>query len=307
MKTKFLNEQQMEEVTNINSMEDFELFGIEDSNDYESYEMEDSSVMDDVFNISDDDINSSLNALENCREKNDPSIAYIKKVRAKSKTKKSISEIADDVVMSYLCNRSDENWKNLQEFFWYGIRQFAIKYVKNFDDAYDMTIETFISAHNKIDTYDPAKGKFSTWLWIICRNNCLGFIREKKKKNIIDNDISNIYDSAIFASPVTNNTDYEVNDNYIIDADATQDLYDIAINEMNNIGGITREILDMKLVKNMKIREIADAKKMNESTVKNILYKGKENLSRIIKVNHKAEYDAYNDDNAYRDNEMYLQ
>ena len=75
---------------------------------------------------------------------------------------------------------------------------------------------------------------------------------------------------------------------------------------MNNIGGITREILDMKLVKNMKIREIADAKKMNESTVKNILYKGKENLSRIIKVNHKAEYDAYNDDNAYRDNEMYL-
>lgn len=304
MKTNFFEQTEQMEVSNINSMEDFELYGDDNSNQFESEN--DSSIMDDVFDISVDDINSSLNAMENCREKNDPSIAYIKKVRAKSKTKKSISEIADEVVMAYLCNKSDENWKNLQEFFWYGIRQFAFKYVKNFDDAYDMTIETFISAHNKIDSYDPSKGKFSTWLWIICRNNCLGFIREQKKKNIIDNDISNIFDSALFSSPMTNNTDYEVSDNYVIDNDSVQDLYDIAINEMNNIGGVTREILDMKLVKNMKIREIAEVKKMNESTVKNILYKGKENLSRIIKVNHKMQYEAYNDSNAYRDNEMYL-
>jgi RNA polymerase sigma-70 factor, ECF subfamily len=267
--------------------------------------MTNESEMDELFNISDNIINFSLNALDNSSVSDDPSTAFIKKVRAKSKTKKSIRQIADEVVTAYLCDKSDKNWQNLQEFFWYGIRQFAFKYVKNLDDAYDMTIETFINAHNKIDSYDPSKAKFSTWLWIICRNNCLGFLREQGKKNIVDNDISSIYDSAMLSAAYDpNDTDYVTNNNDY--DDPVKSLYDISLNEMKNIGGVTQQILEMKLIKDMKIREIADELNMNESTVKNYLYKGKTNLAKILQVNHKDSYEAYIEDNHHRDEYMYM-
>ena len=47
----------------------------------------------------------------------------------------------------------------------------------------------------------------------------------------------------------------------------------------------------MKLVDDMKIREIADQLNMNESTVKNYLYKGKETLETIMKTKHKGLYE----------------
>lgn len=304
MNTKNLNELNMMDMVN-----NFDLMDETSSYVNDSNESVNESEMDEVFNISDDVINTSLNALDHSNAMDDPSTAFVKKIRSKSKTKKSINQIADEVVTAYLCNKSDVNWKNLQEFFWYGIRQFAFKYVKNLDDAYDMTIETFINAHNKIDTYDPSKAKFSTWLWIICRNNCLGFLREQSKKNIVDNDISDIYDSALLASATpmdSDNTNYIVHGTALDDEDPVKNLYDISLNEMKNIGGIAQQILEMKLVKGMKIREIADELNMNESTVKNYLYKSKTNLAKIIQVNHKDSYEAYIDDNAYRDECMYM-
>ena len=43
----------------------------------------------------------------------------------------------------------------------------------------------------------------------------------------------------------------------------------------------------------MKIREIANELGMNESTVKNYLYKGKETLEEIMKTKHKLLYEMF--------------
>ena len=60
-------------------------------------------VNDKLFNISEEEINSSLYALNT------------QKCKAKKKTAKQISE---ELVSDFLTTRSDESWKNLQEYFY---------------------------------------------------------------------------------------------------------------------------------------------------------------------------------------------
>lgn len=266
----------------------------------ENYNSDDTIIteFDTVINVSDEEIKETFDTLKLIND------------NVKNKTiKKTVGQKADEIVNAYLLDRSDKNWTKLQEFFWYGIKQFAKKYVgkNNEDDAYDMTIETFIRALENIDKYDPEKAKFSTWLWTICKNNCLYLINQREKMPTVDNDISDIYDSEMLStSCAQDNSEYKLDENNILENisldDVSTELYNVSIKEMHNIGGLAGQILEMKLVNNLKIREIADKLQMNESTVKNYLYKSKENLSRILKINHKELYNMYIDLNAANEN-----
>ena len=66
-----------------------------------------------------------------------------------------------------------------------------LKMVNNSDDAEDLTLEAFGKAFNRLNQYTP-NFAFSTWLFKIATNNCIDFLR-KKKKNVmsIDNRVSN--------------------------------------------------------------------------------------------------------------------
>lgn len=63
-----------------------------------------------------------------------------------------------------------------------------LKMVNNKDDADDLTIEAFGKAFNRLGQYTPNYA-FSTWLFKIASNNCIDFIR-KKKKNVLSIDRS---------------------------------------------------------------------------------------------------------------------
>ena len=66
-----------------------------------------------------------------------------------------------------------------------------LKMVHNNDDAEDLTLEAFGKAFSRLNQYTP-NFAFSTWLFKIATNNCIDFLR-KKKKNVmsIDNRIEN--------------------------------------------------------------------------------------------------------------------
>ena len=55
-----------------------------------------------------------------------------------------------------------------------------LKMVNNRDDAEDLTIEAFGKAFKNIQQYTPDYA-FSTWLFKIASNNCIDFIRRKRK------------------------------------------------------------------------------------------------------------------------------
>lgn len=62
-----------------------------------------------------------------------------------------------------------------------------LKMVNNKDDADDLTIEAFGKAFNKLHQYTPNYA-FSTWLFKIASNNCIDFIRKKKKNFVLSLD-----------------------------------------------------------------------------------------------------------------------
>lgn len=58
-----------------------------------------------------------------------------------------------------------------------------LKMVNNKDDAEDLTIEAFGKAFKRLHQYTP-NFAFSTWLFKIATNNCVDFLRKKRKDTL---------------------------------------------------------------------------------------------------------------------------
>jgi len=221
----------------------------------------------------------------------------------KSKSKRKSKKPIEEIVNSYISTRSEKDWSELMAYYWWGIHSYAYKFTQNMDIAYDLTIETFIQAYEVIDQYNPEKGKFSTWLWVICRNKCLSFLSRKKKNEcIVNNDISEVFESEMNNPMFVNNEldlmDFVPNDLGEMEChsigDADRDLYNILIEESRNFkDDDIRNILLMRFVEQQKLVEISKKLDIKLSSVKNKYYKACDNLARIIKVNHKDAYERY--------------
>lgn len=213
-------------------------------------------------------------------------------------TKSSQSKKDDKLVREYISNPTREKFNKLWERYYFGIKGYAYKFMHNWDQAEDIAIQTFARAWEQKEKYDINKAKYSTWLYIICKNMCLGEINLKKKQNIINTDISDMYDSTLLKNHQGNRTDkqYIMENNELV-ANTKDDIimktYDASLNEIDKLGKMYSKIMRMKYVEDLKIREIAEQLNMNESTVKNYLYKGKEIINSVMKNKHKHLYEMY--------------
>lgn len=62
-----------------------------------------------------------------------------------------------------------------------GIQRYVYNMVRNPETSEDLTQEVFISAYNKLYTFNK-EYKFSTWLFQIAKNKTIDYIRKNKKK-----------------------------------------------------------------------------------------------------------------------------
>lgn len=232
-----------------------------------------------------------------------------KKKRKSHKDKKTDREL----VQEFLNNPTHEHFNVLFLRFYYGLRKYAFGIVKEFDIATDIVISTFEIAWDKWQSYDSEKGEFSTWLYRICRNACLLYLKDKKKRNLIDQDINSCFDAiyntdaainGIVTSVEINCTNpaeqFVVNDNNeieIIDKnDITKKLCDASVYEITHMKDYkTSNILKEKLLHNKKIKDIAEQMNENESNIKNKLYAGKRELSYILQTKYGDLFEMYLD------------
>lgn len=54
------------------------------------------------------------------------------------------------------------------------------------DDAEDIAQEAFVKAYLQIKSYDPAHGRFSTWLYKIATNTAIDFLRKHQRKVVVE-------------------------------------------------------------------------------------------------------------------------
>lgn len=247
-----------------------------------------------LFNPDDTSINDANILLD------DPS-THMESTGKEKKKKKPQSEIDKELVTAFYNDQTHENFNKLWERFYYGVKSYAYRFVHNLEMADEMACMTFARAWEYKSMYDPNQANFSTWIYTICRNLCLAELYRIKKDNYVPQDISELYDSDKLQNnivSVSDNTQYVVTHGEVVantPDDITREIYNTSVMEIENLGGNFAKVLQMKFIEDMKIREIAEELDMNESTVKNYLYKGKEMLNKVMKRKHKNLYDMYID------------
>jgi RNA polymerase sigma-70 factor (ECF subfamily) len=112
----------------------------------------------------------------------------------KEKLLSNLSEKAQEdyeLVLRATKNKDQQAFSDLMDKYKDPIYYMLLKMVNNNDDAEDLTLEAFGKAFNRLNQYTP-NFAFSTWLFKIATNNCIDFLR-KKKKNVmsINNRVSN--------------------------------------------------------------------------------------------------------------------
>lgn len=125
----------------------------------------------------------------------------------------------------------------------------------------DLAQDTFIKAWRNIGSF-RAMSSFQTWLMRIAYNVFYDYVRSRKTTSDIDN----------VAEPMTNG-----NSNPSLQMDLYHALSLLKPNE--------RTCITLQLVDGYKIDQIAKITDMKEGTVKSILFRGKEKLTKYLKQN----------------------
>ena len=125
----------------------------------------------------------------------------------------------------------------------------------------DLAQDTFIKAWRNIGSF-RAMSSFQTWLMRIAYNVFYDYVRSRKTTSDIDN----------VAEPMTNG-----NSNPSLQMDLYHSLSLLKPDE--------RTCITLQLVDGYKIDQIAKITDMKEGTVKSILFRGKEKLTKYLKQN----------------------
>ena len=151
-----------------------------------------------------------------------------------------------------------------------------LKMVNNNDDAEDLTIEAFGKAFNRLHQYTP-NFAFSTWLFKIATNNCIDFLR-KKKKNVmsIDNRIPNIDgDDFMFDIKSEGLTPEQLAVN--------EQKIQLMRQYVKKLKPRYEVLVEMRYFKEMSYDEISDELDLPLGTVKAQLFRAREFLYNIMK------------------------
>ena len=143
----------------------------------------------------------------------------------------------------------------------------AFSYSKNEETALDIVQEAITRALkniNKLKNQEYVK----TWFYRILVNECLQYI--KKNKRIITCELQEIENKIVW------------NDNISIDG---IDIYKY----VESLNEKLKTVIILRFFEDMKIDEIAQITKTNVNTVKSRLYRGLEELNKLM-VNKKEEY-----------------
>ena len=151
-----------------------------------------------------------------------------------------------------------------------------LKMVNNKDDAEDLTIEAFGKAFNRLHQYTPNYA-FSTWLFKIATNNCIDFIR-KKKKNVlsIDNRFENEEGDSLMIELKSSGRDPE-----------QEAMRKQKINLMREV--VTKlkpryqKLVELRYFKELSYEEISKELDLPLGTVKAQLFRAREFLYNIMK------------------------
>lgn len=151
-----------------------------------------------------------------------------------------------------------------------------LKMTNNANDADDLTIEAFGKAFKKLHQYTPDFA-FSTWLFKIASNNCIDFIRKKKKNTFSMNKSYENNEGNELANKIPSQTlDPEEN---IIKKQKIKLMHEV----VEKLKPHYRTLIELRYFKEYSYEEISVELDLPLGTVKAQLFRAREFLFNILK------------------------
>lgn len=151
-----------------------------------------------------------------------------------------------------------------------------LKMVNNRDDADDLTIEAFGKAFKNIRQYTPDYA-FSTWLFKIATNNCIDYIRKKRKMLMaFDNTMVNDEGETITLDVKSDGIGPE---EFLIRKQKKGDMREV----VEKLKPRYRTLVEMRYYQELSYEEIAMELNLPLGTVKAQLFRAREFLYQVMK------------------------
>ena len=155
-----------------------------------------------------------------------------------------------------------------------------LKMVNNRDDADDLTIEAFGKAFKNLHQYTPDYA-FSTWLFKIATNNCIDFIRRKRKMTFsIDKGFENDEGQETTLELKSGTLDPE---EFMIKKQKAVLMRDI----VEKLKPRYKRLVELRYFQERSYEEIANELQLPLGTVKAQLFRAREFLFQILKSSQK--------------------
>lgn len=148
------------------------------------------------------------------------------------------------------------------------------------ETAEDFAEDAFIQALNKIDTYDPEKAQPHTWLYTIATNMVKKDYQDRQKlpSTSLDKELVNNANVSLFIPYNDGKKEFE----RYLETCKKADIVKKAIHEMPEKQIKYKRVLIMRELENMTYNEIAEQLKLNLSTVKSQIKKGREIILKKV-------------------------
>ena len=140
------------------------------------------------------------------------------------------------------------DFDNIYEEYFDRVYYKVLSVVKNDDDAEDICQETFISVYKNLSKFREESNIY-TWIYRIAINKTYDFFKKRKLEFAINDDVLSLPEDINFDTKV------------------------ILEEKLKLISEKEREIVILKDIYGYKLKEIAEIKNMNLSTVKSVYYK----------------------------------
>jgi RNA polymerase sigma-70 factor (family 1) len=153
----------------------------------------------------------------------------------------------------------------------------SLGYLQNSADAEEVTQDVFVKLHGQLDNF-KGDSTLKTWIYRITVNQCLDFIKAKKRKKrfgfhvFIRSDVKE--DAAVFSS-------FDHPGVQLENKEATQHIY-AAINQLPER---QKTALLLKTMEGLSQNQIAEVMELSPKAVESLLSRSRTNLKELLKNN----------------------
>ncbi len=176
---------------------------------------------------------------------------------------KKFDQILDSTILNKLKSRHGKSQRYVYEQHCDRLMNVVARYIQSIQHAEETLQDTFIQIFDKIEQYDPDKGKFESWTHRIAVNQALMHLRKVKASKIKFSDLNET--QRIISNEALENFDYEQLLEVIDDLDEKY-----------------ATLIKLRVIEGYEFSEIAEKLGLNESYARKILSRARRQLAKNL-------------------------